>query len=76
MNSESLYYFRNYGLIFGIAIAGATSLPCSAMERLQHNRRIEKASVVLEPVFLLGLLIVATAYLVDGSFNPFLYFRF
>ena len=29
-----------------------------------------------EPVVLLGLLAVVTAYLVDGSFNPFLYFRF
>ena len=31
---------------------------------------------VVEPVVLLGLLTVVTAYLVDGSFNPFLYFRF
>ena len=31
---------------------------------------------VLEPVSLLLLLLLSTAYLVDGSFNPFLYFRF
>ena len=31
---------------------------------------------VLEPVALLVLLAVGTAYLIDGSFNPFLYFRF
>ena len=29
-----------------------------------------------EPLILAGLLILVTAYLVDGSFNPFLYFRF
>ena len=27
-------------------------------------------------ILLLALLAVVTAYLVDGSFNPFLYFRF
>jgi alginate O-acetyltransferase complex protein AlgI len=38
------------------------------------NRRINTwlASLAL----LLALLAVCTAYLVDGSFNPFLYFRF
>ena len=35
-----------------------------------------KAGSVLEPVFLVALLLVCTAYLVDGSFSPFLYFRF
>ena len=29
-----------------------------------------------EPLVLAGLLLLVTAYLVDGSFNPFLYFRF
>ena len=31
---------------------------------------------IAEPVFLASLLVVMTAFLVDGSFNPFLYFRF
>lgn len=33
-------------------------------------------SAILEPVGLTALLAVCTAFLVDGSFNPFLYFRF
>ena len=33
-------------------------------------------AAVLEPLFLAALLLVCTAYLVDGSFSPFLYFRF
>ena len=35
-----------------------------------------KAAVILEPVFILILLTAASAYLIDGSYNPFLYFRF
>ena len=31
---------------------------------------------IAEPIMLVALLLVITAYLVDGSFNPFLYFRF
>ena len=31
---------------------------------------------ILEPIILLGLLTLTTAYLIDASFNPFLYFRF
>ena len=35
-----------------------------------------KAGGILEVLLLAGLLLVCTAYLVDGSFSPFLYFRF
>jgi len=36
----------------------------------------EKIMNIAEPIMLVALLLVITAYLVDGSFNPFLYFRF
>ena len=36
----------------------------------------EKVLWVLKPVFVLAVLIIVTAFSVDGSFNPFLYFRF
>jgi alginate O-acetyltransferase complex protein AlgI len=38
--------------------------------------RFGKTLNVLEPIALAILLIMVTGYLVDGSFNPFLYFRF
>ena len=31
---------------------------------------------ILEPIYLIGLLLLCTAFLIDASFNPFLYFRF
>jgi len=40
------------------------------------NEKILKIRNVLEPVVQLMLMLVVTAYLVDGSFNPFIYFRF
>ena len=40
------------------------------------SKKVSKLVNVIEPVFLTTLLIVCISYLVDGSFNPFLYFRF
>ena len=65
------YTLRSYGLTFLILILASTTLG----QRLWRSlpRRAEQ---VLTPV-LMGLgLVLCTAYLVDGSYNPFLYFRF
>ena len=68
---ESLYYLRSYAVVFVIAMVGATPLPKRCAERIP-----ERAAAVLEPAAMILLLLTCTAYLVDGSFNPFLYFRF
>ena len=68
-STETLYYLRSYMVVFAVAIIGATPLP----KNLANKAKFTK---VVEPVVLVLLLSVCTAYLVDGSFNPFLYFRF
>ena len=70
---ESVYYLKSYALLFIAGIIGATPLVRNWAVRLQENRR---ASAVLRFAAAMALLLVCTAYLVDGSFNPFLYFRF
>ena len=59
-----------------LAIIGATPLPKLAASRLEATEQGKKLLPVAEPAALAALLLVMTAYLVDGSFNPFLYFRF
>ena len=54
----------------------ATPLPKWAAARLRKTKGGALALDALEPVFLLIALSLCTAFLVDGSFNPFLYFRF
>ena len=71
VTQESLYYLRSYAVVFLVSIVGATPLP-----KLLAAKLPEKAMAVVEPVLLIVLLLTCTAYLVDGSFNPFLYFRF
>ena len=46
------------------------------IEKIKEKALGGKIIAVIEPITLIALLIVMTAYLVDGSFNPFLYFRF
>ena len=74
------YYLRSYGLLLAAAIFGATPLPKIIAARIRERAgRTDFGKKVLEwaePVILACLLLVVTAYLVDGSFNPFLYFRF
>ena len=71
-NDVTLYYIKSYGVILGIAMIGATPLIKRAAENIEKTT----FATVLEPIMVAMLLIVSTAYLVDGSFNPFLYFRF
>ena len=76
VSAESIYYLRSYLLILILAIIGATPLPKMLTERFKSHAIGAKLFGVLEPVFCAVLLLMVTAYLVDGSFNPFLYFRF
>ena len=73
-SAEWLYYLRSYAVVIVVAIVGATPLPKMLAQKV--SAKFEKLANVVEPVVLVGLMVVMTAYLVDGSFNPFLYFRF
>ena len=72
VNTETLYYLRSYGLLFVAAFIGATPLVKTVAEKVSQKT----VGAVLEIFVMAFLLILCTAYLVDGSFNPFLYFRF
>ena len=72
VTEETLYYLRSYGLLFLLGFAGSTPVVKHAARRISETR----AGPVLELLVLTALLLVCTGYLVDGSFSPFLYFRF
>ncbi len=73
-NDASIYYLKSYFLIFMIAIIASTPIPKKIALYIEEKH--PTWTCILEPLFFLGLLVICTAYLVDGSFNPFLYFRF
>ena len=69
---ETLYYLRSFAILFVLGILGATPIVKKTADRILPTR----AGAVLEPLGLVALLLLCTGYLVDGSFSPFLYFRF
>ncbi|MBQ7115587.1 MAG: MBOAT family protein [Clostridia bacterium] len=75
-STEFFYYLKSFAVTLVIGIIGATPIVKRSVENLFGNKKISKFIWVLEPIGLVVLLAVMTAYLVDGSFNPFLYFRF
>ena len=72
VNGESLYYLRSYAPLFLMGIVGATPVVRDTARRIGEK----PCGAVLEVAMMAALLIVCSAYLVDGSFSPFLYFRF
>lgn len=73
---QSVYYLRSYLIIFVIAIIGSTDLPKRIIGRIRKTPFGSLALTGAEPVVCVVLLLLTTAYLIDASFNPFLYFRF
>ncbi len=76
VTAETLYYLRSYAVVFLLGIIGCTPLPATLVKRFAAGKKAARVYRVLEVAALVVLLLVCTAFLVDGSFNPFLYFRF
>ncbi len=72
VSAPACYYLRSYAVLFAVGIVGSTPVVKQAAIRIGQTR----AAAILEPALMTALLLVCTAYLVDGSFSPFLYFRF
>ncbi|MBE6880869.1 MAG: MBOAT family protein [Ruminococcaceae bacterium] len=74
VDSTALYYLATYGITFIICIIGCTDIPKKTVEfiRTKSALVINYAGVIVT----MGLFILCTAYLVDQTYNPFLYFNF
>ncbi|WP_195263129.1 MBOAT family protein [Clostridium sp. 1001275B_160808_H3] len=65
--SDWIYYTRNYFIVIILCIIFSTPIVLKIYSKL--NKVIKSIIIVL-------LFIMSVAYLVDSSYNPFLYFRF
>ena len=59
-----------------IAIIGATPLVKKLGEYLRVRAKLANAALIGTQICAYAMLVLSTAYLIDGSYNPFLYFRF
>lgn len=76
VTAETIYYLRNFAVLLVISAVGSTPLPSTIYKAICKKNIGNNIINIAEPVILTLLLVVCTAFLIDGSFNPFLYFRF
>lgn len=76
IGADALYNLKSFALVIISGIVLGTPLVKSALKAAGKNAVANKILTFAEPVFVISGLVLCTAYLVDGSFNPFLYFRF
>ena len=76
VSHEFLYYFKSYGVLLFVGILGTTPLCKEIYSNLESKEKWNHTFTILEPLVLLILACIVTAYLINDSYNPFLYFRF
>ena len=74
VSQEARYLLQSNALLLAVAAVGATGLPKAAFDRFE--KRWPRGAGVVVPGAMCLVLLLCTAFLVDGSYNPFLYFRF
>jgi alginate O-acetyltransferase complex protein AlgI len=71
VSGEALYYLRSYGPMLVIMILASTPV----LKHI-HQKIPRRLAGIAVPVLIVVFMVLSTAYLVDSSYNPFLYFRF
>ena len=76
INDYTLHYLKSYLPLLIIALFGATPFIKTLIDKLRKNKYVNNIINILEPILIVIILVVVTSYLIDNSYNPFLYFRF
>ena len=76
VNDYTLHYLKSYLPLLIIALFGATPFIKILIDKLRKNKYANNIINILEPILIVIILVVVTSYLIDNSYNPFLYFRF
>ncbi|WP_044974953.1 MBOAT family O-acyltransferase [Ruminococcus sp. HUN007] len=72
----SVYQLTSFGIIFAVCIFASADWRKKIFDRISDNEKYGKVLAAVSPAVQLILLVFSTCYLVDATYNPFLYFRF
>ena len=75
-NVSTNYYLLNYLALLIISFIACTPLLKNIINKCKKNKNLNIVISIVEPIVLIGLLVLSTAFIVDASSNSFLYFRF
>ena len=76
-DERALYTLNSYGIILLILFISCTGIPKKIVRKLLaclENHPV--CTTIVTNVFLVAVFVLSVAYIVDASYNPFLYFRF
>ncbi len=76
VSPQTLYYAKSYAVMIVLGVVGSTPAVKLLINKIKSNKTGEKIIYAARPFAVAALVLLVTAYLADGSFNPFLYFRF
>ena len=74
--SLGMYQVQNYAVILGVAVFLALRVPRLIWEKIKAYPWCERMVIMVTPIWYLMLVLVVTAFLIQSSVHPFLYFRF
>ena len=69
--ARDFYYLSAYAITFVIAIISATPIGAKLFKKLPDS-----VQSIAAPIMIAAVLLITTGYIVDGTYNPFLYFKF
>ena len=75
-NDQTLYLLLNYAIMLLILIVACTQFPKKLAIKVFGDHGETRVTGIAQGIFIVAIFLVAVAYLVDASYNPFLYFRF
>ena len=76
INDYTLHYLKSYLPVLIIALFGTTPFIKILIDKLRKNKYVNNIINILDPILIVVILVVVTSYLIENSYNPFLYFRF
>lgn len=80
VNGETIYLLMNYGVLLVILLVSSTDYPKRIARGIESSlvrqKLMQYGYTIVENAYLVAVFVLSVAYLVDSSYNPFLYFRF
>ena len=77
VDNMSLYLLLSNIVLILILIVASTPLPAKLGRKIMSLVQTKTwAAMIIENVFVIAIFVVSVAFLVNSTYNPFLYFRF
>ncbi len=76
IDSYSLYQLKSYAIVFVLCIFASTDVWSNFTRRIENIKNLRNPYYYGVSITHVILILMCTCYLVDATYNPFLYFRF